>query len=697
MLTVDALDRIRTTMELLIKDGLMERQATLKETYFKYLDPKKINYDNQEMWKLVGENAIISLFQFDTPTGLQTAREIQPTNLLELAQANSLMRLMPEGKSETPAQEFVKYKKFPELLRSEIYSLNATEQEKEILYNYMKIYGGVLDSQESVMQATMLPFTKYTVDESNVVRKTIAKKQMKKVAAEKEKYFARGRELGTSEDILHYLWDINFSRQFGYSFSVIHTTAYSIIAVQELNLAFFYPNIYWNTANLIVDSSGIEEEEDAYEPIEMIENQTEDEEDDEDEDDEEEVKKVKKKNKVVNYGKISSAIGNMRESGIKVTPPNINTSSFTFKPDVANNQIIYGIKGISKVNDDLAYEIISKRPFTSLEDYLSKVKSTKLQTINLIKSGAFDDISNESREEIMKGYILSIAKLKNKLTLQNMPTLIKMDLIPVEYENEKAIYNFNKFLKKYCKKDIYYYLDDYSQDFFNKSFDSDYLEFDEYGNCRINQKTWDKMYKKEIEKIRPFINDPNTLKTLNDAIFNELWDKYCDGPIAKWEMDSVGFYNAAHELDGLDFKDCDIVNFSKLPEEAIPVTKKNFNGREIPIYELNCIAGTVLEKNKLKNIVTLLTQYGVVKVKVYKSQFSKYDKQIFIKDPETGKKKVIEKSWFSRGNKLIIQGIRRGNNFIPKAYKTSSMKPITLISDINYETSSFTFKSEREE
>ena len=217
MLTVDALDRIRTTMELLIKDNAIERQATLKETYLKYLDPKKINYSNQEMWKLVGENAIISLFQFDTPTGLQTAREIQPTNLLELAQANSLMRLMPEGKDETPVQEFVKYKKFPELLKSEIYALRATEEEKEILYDYMKKYGGVLDSQESVMQATMLPFTNYTVDESNVVRKTIAKKQMKKVASEKEKYFARGKELGTSEDILHYLWDINFSRQFGYS------------------------------------------------------------------------------------------------------------------------------------------------------------------------------------------------------------------------------------------------------------------------------------------------------------------------------------------------------------------------------------------------------------------------------------------------------------------------------------------------
>ena len=89
MLTVDALDRIRTTMDLLVEYHYMEWQGTLKKTYDKYLSPELLNYENEEMRKLVGENKIISLFQFDTPTGLQCAKQIKPRSLLELAQANS--------------------------------------------------------------------------------------------------------------------------------------------------------------------------------------------------------------------------------------------------------------------------------------------------------------------------------------------------------------------------------------------------------------------------------------------------------------------------------------------------------------------------------------------------------------------------------------------------------------------------------
>ena len=153
----------------------MEWQGSLKETYWKYLSPDVIDYDNQEMWKLVGENKIVSLFQFDTPVGLQTAKQIKPRNLLTLAQSNSLMRLMPEGGKKTPVEEFVEYQEHPDKLKRDIYSLNATTEEKDTLYNFMKQYGGVLDSQESLMLATMLPFTNYTVDEANAVRKTVAK------------------------------------------------------------------------------------------------------------------------------------------------------------------------------------------------------------------------------------------------------------------------------------------------------------------------------------------------------------------------------------------------------------------------------------------------------------------------------------------------------------------------------------------
>jgi DNA polymerase-3 subunit alpha len=86
------------------------------------------------------------------------------------------------------------------------------------------------------------------------------------------------------------------------------------------------------------------------------------------------------------------------------------------------------------------------------------------------------------------------------------------------------------------------------------------------------------------------------------------------------------------------------------------------------MFKINRIAGTVIDKDKNKSTVTLLTTTGVVTVKVWKNQFAKWDKQISARD-EAGQKHVMEKSFFQRGNKLIITGIRRGDNFIPKKYK----------------------------
>ena len=216
-LTVDALDRIRVTLDLLIERGYIEKQNSLKETYCKYIDPNILDYGNKEMWSLVGENKIIYLFQFDTPVGLQAAKQIKPESLLELAQANSLMRLMPEAGERTPVEEFVRYKENPDILLREISALKATDFEKKVLYDFMKGFGGVLDSQESLMLAVMLPFTNYSVDEANKVRKVVAKKKMAEIEQTRKDYFKRGESLGTSYDILHYIWDVQAARQMGLS------------------------------------------------------------------------------------------------------------------------------------------------------------------------------------------------------------------------------------------------------------------------------------------------------------------------------------------------------------------------------------------------------------------------------------------------------------------------------------------------
>ena len=84
------------------------------------------------------------------------------------------------------------------------------------------------------------------------------------------------------------------------------------------------------------------------------------------------------------------------------------------------------------------------------------------------------------------------------------------------------------------------------------------------------------------------------------------------------------------------------------------------------------ICGIVIAKDKLKGIATLLTPTGPVDVKFGKQRFSNYDKQI--SKVIDGKKTVIEKSWFNRGEKIMVHGMRQDDLFVAKTYKSSPMK-----------------------
>ena len=61
--------------------------------------------------------------------------------------------------------------------------------------------------------------------------------------------------------------------------------------------------------------------------------------------------------------------------------------------------------------------------------------------------------------------------------------------------------------------------------------------------------------------------------------------------------------------------------------------------------------------------------------------FNNYNKQISEKQAD-GKKKVIEKSWFSRGNKIIVTGIKRDEMFFAKKYKRTPYHLVELITDV---------------
>jgi DNA polymerase-3 subunit alpha len=97
----------------------------------------------------------------------------------------------------------------------------------------------------------------------------------------------------------------------------------------------------------------------------------------------------------------------------------------------------------------------------------------------------------------------------------------------------------------------------------------------------------------------------------------------------------------------------------------------------IPIFKLHRIVGTVLDRDKSKKTVTLLTRDGVVTTKIY-GVFQQYDKQLSEKDA-AGHKHVLEKSMFSRGNIIVVCGIRDEDEFRAKKYSKTPYHTIEQI------------------
>ena len=284
----------------------------------------------------------------------------------------------------------------------------------------------------------------------------------------------------------------------------------------------------------------------------------------------------------------------------------------------------------------------------------------------------------------MAWYIWETCDKKKRITLQNMPGLIRYNLLPEdtdEFIMARRIYEFNRYLKAVCKDDASFYKLDERAINFLVEINADELVEDGF---KLNQKTWDKkIYQPWMDLFRHWIAEDgeNILNNLNMTIFKEDWNKYAEGNYSAWEMEALCYYYHEHELKDVYYGKYGIFNFFKLPED--PVVDRSFekNGKTINLFKLYKICGTCIAKDKSKAMATILTPNGVVTVKFRKEYFSLFDKQISEKR-EDGTKKVIEKSWFNRGSMLVIQGFRSGDNFIPKKYASSNSHQLYKINEI---------------
>ena len=616
------------------------------------------------------------------------------------------MRLQAEG--EQPMDRYVRIKSNPEQFEEEMIEYGLNEEERAVLHEHLDAEYGTCSSQEMLMILSMDErISGFGVVEANTLRKAIAKKRPDVLEKAQKLFYEFGEKHGTRKILLDYVWYVQFAMQFGYAFSQLHTDGYSLIGVQEAELATSYPKIFWELSVLQVMSGAVE--------VEAVDEES------------------SSRERETKYGKLGGAIAALQKQGVVVALPNINTADKGFIADVENNAILYGLKGITSINLKTAELIIANRPYTSMKDFHDrmhlvkqevttkdgkkqmKALISKEQMLNLIKAGCFDELEpDKTRLELLEEYLHMEYPDKVGVTTGAIKQLLRRGLIPDDYEDCIRCYNFREYLRqgvkvddgvlphtqeagyKIAKSKKWYLLDgedefdtqDVVEAFFEMfpgltegkhwvyNTDPSYYENAIWVESGASAKgTFEAKYKEQIKPMVQYIGSPELLKKYNEALFIEHKNDEIPGNNSSWEMETLAFYYSDHELAHIDTKYYKVDNFYNLPEEPEVIDywerkdKKTGEVVSIPKFKISQVCGTVLDRNKTKHIVTLLTEYGVVNAKFVDGQFNHYDKRISIYDEEAGKNKVVEQSWFKRGTLLFIRGIRIGDQFKVKTYQ----------------------------
>ncbi|ALB44015.1 DNA polymerase III subunit alpha [Clostridium beijerinckii] len=373
------------------------------------IDLDKIDFEDKEVYKMIGEGKTAGVFQLESPGMTSFMKELKPDSLEDIIAGISLYR--PGPMAEIP--RYIEGKK-----NSEKVTYLTKELEPILGVTY-----GCLVYQEQVMQAVR-DLAGYSMGRSDMVRRAMSKKKHK-VMEEERKNFIHGIvendevivpgcvRNGISEEIANKIFDsmMDFA---SYAFNKSHAAAYAVVGYQTAYLMKYYP--VEMIAAMLNSIMGISE-------------------------------------------KVAYYIGIAEELGIQVLPPNINESFSKFT--VKENKIRFGLAAIKNVGTNVVVSIVKAREekgkFESLVDFINKMDPSSINKRAvecLIKAGALDDfdvfrskmlavheklidnISSDKRRNI-DGQISLFAseELKNpEVNYPNIKEFTKRNLLAMEKE-----------------------------------------------------------------------------------------------------------------------------------------------------------------------------------------------------------------------------------------------------------------------
>lgn len=293
--------------------------------------------DDDFVYEMLRNSKSIGVFQIESEGMRKTLSLIQPTCFDDIIALVALYRPGP-------------------MQYLEVYA-NRKHGREAVVYPHEKsaeILGptyGIMVYQEQVMQLSRA-LAGFTRGESDTLRKAIGKKKLD-LMMQMEKKFKDGCINISDMDVssVNKLWDdiVKFA---SYSFNKSHAAAYALISYRTAFLKAYYPVEFY--AATISSSVG-------------------------------------------NPEKLSFYLNAAREEGIRILPPDINTSQESFGVEKIDGEkvIRVGLHGIKNVGDEALKSIIENRPYKNYQDFINKVDLSKVNKRvchNLISVGCFDEL-----------------------------------------------------------------------------------------------------------------------------------------------------------------------------------------------------------------------------------------------------------------------------------------------------------------
>ncbi len=344
----------------------------VEQGHNKKIDINNINFDDHDVYKMIGEGKTVGIFQLESAGMTQFMKELQPSSLEDVIAGISLYR--PGPMDQIP--RYIRNKNNPKEIK----------YHHPMLENILNVTYGCMVYQEQVMQIVR-ELGGYSYGRSDLVRRAMSKKKVSVMEQERKNFIygitdEEGNEVvrgavrnGVDEFTANKIFDemMDFA---SYAFNKSHAAAYAVVAYQTAWLKHYYPVEFLAASlNSFLGSSD----------------------------------------------KVSQYVNECKALNIKVLPPDVNESNVKFA--VVNQKIRFGLAAVKNVGENAIQSMIAERTqnglFTTFLDFCQRIEGREINKRcieSLIKSGAFDSLK-VFRSKLMAVYerfLDGIAQAKKK-------------------------------------------------------------------------------------------------------------------------------------------------------------------------------------------------------------------------------------------------------------------------------------------